>query len=311
MKSRMDRYRNSDSTNKEEYSRSSRNQELYKNIGSNQKYTNFTDVSKIDAYSLNDAKKNYRTREGYKTIKEYTTVDKRPKAQKDLDEFNYLYQDHENRVYDINSVLEHAKENRKNRDELEEKRKLKNTNYNILASLNKEELEKYRKDKVERNKPDEDDLRNLIDTITSKTLAGEISKETGVDLLSDLMATNIMDRVDPKDYESDDNEKEDISKEISEEKEDKIELSREILDKESMKKLEEEKNKLSDPTDDLMKDLDKSFYTKSMDLSDKDFDFGDEYENDKKIPIIVKILLILILIAIVLVGVYFIIQKVK
>ena len=57
MKSRMDRYRNSDSTNKEEYSRSSRNQELYKNIGSNQKYTNFTDVSKIDAYSLNDAKK--------------------------------------------------------------------------------------------------------------------------------------------------------------------------------------------------------------------------------------------------------------
>ena len=311
MKSRMDRYRNSDSTNKEEYSRSSRNQELYKNIGSNQKYTNFTDVSKIDAYSLNDAKKNYRTREGYKTIKEYTTVDKRPKAQKDLDEFNYLYQDHENRVYDINSVLEQAKENRKNRDELEEKRKLKNTNYNILASLNKEELEKYRKDKVERNKPDEDDLRNLIDTITSKTLAGEISKETGVDLLSDLMATNIMDKVDPKDYESDDNEKEDISKEISEEKEDKIELSREILDKESMKKLEEEKNKLSDPTDDLMKDLDKSFYTKSMDLSDKDFDFGDEYENDKKIPIIVKILLILILIAIVLVGVYFIIQKVK
>lgn len=311
MKSRMDRYRNYDSTNKEKYSRSNRNQELYKNIGSNQKYTNFTDVSKIDAFSLNDAKKNYRTREGYKTIKEYSTVDRRPKAQKDLEEFNYLYQDHENRVYDINSVLEHAKENRKNKDELEEKRKLKNTNYNILASLNKEELEKYRKDKVERNKPDENELRNLIDTITSKTLAGEISKDTGVDLLSDLMATNIMDKVDPKDYELDNDKKEDISKELSEEKEDKLNLSSEILDKESMKKLEQEKNKISDPTDDLMKDLDKSFYTKSMDLSDKDFDFGDEYENDKKIPIIVKVLLILILIAIVLVGVYFIFQKIK
>ena len=311
MKSRMDRYRNYDSTNKEKYSRSNRNQELYKNIGSNQKYTNFTDVSKIDAFSLNDAKKNYRTREGYKTIKEYSTVDRRPKAQKDLEEFNYLYQDHENRVYDINSVLEHAKENRKNKDELEEKRKLKNTNYNILASLNKEELEKYRKGKVERNKPDEDDLRNLIDTITSKTLAGEISKDTGVDLLSDLMATNIMDKVDPKDYELDNDKKEDISKELTEEKEDKLNLSSEILDKESMKKLEQEKNKISDPTDDLMKDLDKSFYTKSMDLSDKDFDFGDEYENDKKIPIIVKVLLILILIAIVLVGVYFIFQKIK
>ena len=311
MKSRMDRYRNYDSTNKEKYSRSNRNQELYKNIGSNQKYTNFTDVSKIDAFSLNDAKKNYCTREGYKTIKEYSTVDRRPKAQKDLEEFNYLYQDHENRVYDINSVLEHAKENRKNKDELEEKRKLKNTNYNILASLNKEELEKYRKDKVERNKPDENELRNLIDTITSKTLAGEISKDTGVDLLSDLMATNIMDKVDPKDYELDNDKKEDISKELTEEKEDKLNLSSEILDKESMKKLEQEKNKISDPTDDLMKDLDKSFYTKSMDLSDKDFDFGDEYENDKKIPIIVKVLLILILIAIVLVGVYFIFQKIK
>lgn len=311
MKSRMDRYRNYDSTNKEEYSRSNRNQELYKNIGSNQKYTNFTDVSKIDAFSLNDAKKNYRTREGYKTIKEYSTIDRRPKAQKDLEEFNYLYQDHENRVYDINSVLEHAKENRKTKDELEEKRKLKNTNYNILASLNKEELEKYRKDKVERNKPDEDELRNLIDTITSKTLAGEISKDTGVDLLSDLMATNIMDKVDPKDYELDNGKKEDISKELSDEKEDKLSLSSEILDKESMKKLEQEKNKISDSTDELMKDLDKSFYTKSMDLSDKDFDFGDEYESDKKIPIVVKVLLILILIAIVLVGAYFVYQKIK
>ena len=131
-------------------SRQTRNSELYNNIGNNTKYTNFTDVSQLNAISLDDAKKNYRTREGYQTIKEYGNVERRPKVAKELDEFNYLYQDHENRVYDINSVLAKAKENRKEKDALEEKRKLKNTNYNILANLNPEELKRYREEKNNR-----------------------------------------------------------------------------------------------------------------------------------------------------------------
>ncbi len=301
MKSRMDRYRNIESTDHEVYSRSNKNKDLYKNIGNNTSYTNFTDVSKIDAFSLDDARRNNNTREGYKTIREYGSVDTRPKSQKDLDEFNYLYQDHENRVYDINSVLEKAKENRKNKDELEEKRKLKNTNYNILASLNKEELERYRKDKAERNKPDDNELRNLIDTITSKTLAGEISKETGVDLLSDLMATNVMDRVDPKEYDK------------KEEKQsyDNMELSNIVLDKEDISKIEKVKNEMINTTDDIMKDLDKSFYTKSMDLSDKDFDFDndeDGYE-ESRLSLVLKLILLIILLAVLFVGVYYIIQR--
>lgn len=311
MRSRMDRYRTTDGIDNETISRSDKNQDLYDNLGNNAKYTNFTDVSKIDAISLNDAKKNYRTREGYKTIREYGNVDRRPKAQKDLDEFNYLYQDQENRVYDINSVLEKAKENRKDRDELENKRKLKNTNYNILASLNKEELERYRKDKVEKNKPEEDELRNLIDTITSKTLAGEISKDTGVDLLSDLMATNVMDKVDPKDYDSDGNKKEsDKEEESKEEEKEKIDLSKEVLDEEALKELKQAKKQVTDTTDDIMKDLDKSFYTKSMDLSDKDFDFDDNYEEEKSIPLVIKIILIIILCAIVAIGAYYIVRYV-
>lgn len=310
MRSRMDRYRTIDVADNETISRSDKNQDLYDNIGNNAKYTNFTDVSKIDAISLNDAKKNYRTREGYKTIKEYGNVDTRPKAQKDLDEFNYLYQEQENRVYDINSVLEKAKENRKDRDELENKRKLKNTNYNILASLNKEELERYRKDKVEKNKPEEDELRNLIDTITSKTLAGEISKDTGVDLLSDLMATNVMDKVDPKDYDSDGNKKEPDNEEESKEEDEKekIDLSKEVLNEEDIKELKQAKKQVTDTTDDIMKDLDKSFYTKSMDLSDKDFDIDDDYDEEKGIPIVIKIILIIILCAVVAIGAYYIVK---
>lgn len=299
MRSRMDRYKDIENTDNLS-SRSNKNQDLYKNIGSNTKYTNFTDVSKVDAISLDNAKKNSRTREGYKTIREYGNIDKRPKSQKDLDEFNYLYHDYENRVYDINSVIEKAKQNRTEKDSLEEKRKLKNTNYNILASLNKEELERYKKSKVERNKPEENELRTLIDTITSKTLAGEISKETGVDLLSDLMATNMMDKVDSNKKENSELEKSHVD----------IDLSKEILDKDSINEINKAKNMNLETEDDLMKGLDKSFYTKSMDLSDKDFDFSDgSYIEDKKIPVAIKILLIIVLLVIMAVGIYYVVQK--
>ena len=136
MRSRMERYE------KEEQGqtarRSNKNQELYENIGRNTKYTNFTDVTNANAFDLGTAQKNYRTREGYHQIKEYNDFVPEPKVKKELDEFNYLYQDHENKVYDINSVIAEAKKNRIKKDEMEAKRKLKNTNYNILASLNPE-----------------------------------------------------------------------------------------------------------------------------------------------------------------------------
>ena len=197
MRSRMDRYRELDNDT-ERTSRSRRNQELYQNIGTNAKYTNFTDVTNSNTTLIDRNRRDYSTREAYQKQKDYTSFENKPKVKKELDDFNHLYQDHENRVYDINSILEMAKENRKDKDSMEEKRKLKNTNYNILASLNPEELEKYRKEKQNRNKPDDNELRGLIDTITSKTLAGEISKETGVDLLSDLMATsNLEEAVEP------------------------------------------------------------------------------------------------------------------
>ena len=123
-------------------------------------------------------------------MKKYGGVENQ-KVKKDLEEFNHIYNKHENRVYDINNVLEEARKNREE-DTLEEKRKLKNTSYNILASLNKEELEKFRQEKRERLFKDDDELRDLIDTIASKTLAGEI--EAASDLLSDLMATSIIDK---------------------------------------------------------------------------------------------------------------------
>ena len=298
MRSRMERYQE---RQQETSSRSTKNQELYENIGRNTKYTNFTDVTNANAFDLDAAQKNYRTREGYHQMKEYNPImPEQPKVKKELDEFNYLYQDRENKVYDINSVIEEAKKNRIKKDELEAKRKLKNTSYNILASLNPEELEKYRKEKVERTKPDEDELRTLIDTITSKTLAGEIDQATSVNLLSDLMATNMMDRVDKPVKEDKKEEKED---EDDEELEKSLSLSKEILDKDQIEKV----NKLKDEktSSSIMDESDTDFYTRSMDLSDKDFEMDEEFK-EKKMPVIVKIILIIVVIAVIAISGYFI-----
>lgn len=303
MRSRMERYE------KEEQGqtarRSNKNQELYENIGRNTKYTNFTDVTNANAFDLGTAQKNYRTREGYHQIKEYNDFVPEPKVKKELDEFNYLYQDHENKVYDINSVIAEAKKNRIKKDEMEAKRKLKNTNYNILASLNPEELEKYRKEKVERTKPDEEELRELIDTITSKTLAGEIDQRTSVDLLSDLMATNMMDRVEMPQKDEEESPEDEIENEPkdTEEIEEKLSLSKEILDKDQIdkvNKLKEEKGSGS-----IMDESDTDFYTRSMDLSDKDFEMDDEFK-EKKMPLAIKIILIILVIAVIAVAGYFI-----
>ena len=300
MRSRMERYEKE--TQQETSRRSSKNKELYENIGRNTKYTNFTDVANANAFDLGTAQKNYRTREGYHQMKEYSdTFIQEPKIKKELDNFNYLYQDHENKIYDINSVLAEAKKNRVKKDELEAKRKLKNTNYNILASLNPEELEKYRKEKVERTRPDEEELRDLIDTITSKTLAGEIDQATSVDLLSDLMATNMMDRVENPEEEK----KEETTPEQDDEEEieERLSLSKEILDKEQLDKVN--KLKEQEKTGSIMDDSDTDFYTRSMDLSDKDFEMDDEFK-EKKMPLAIKIILIILIIAVIAVAGYFI-----
>ena len=299
MRSRMERYEKQE--NNQTSRRSSKNQELYENIGRNTKYTNFTDVTNANAFDLGTAKKNYRTREGYHQMKEYNDFKPETKVKKELEDFNYIYQDHENKVYDINSVLAEAKKNRIQKDELEAKRKLKNTNYNILASLNPEELEKYRKEKVERTRPDTGGLRDLIDTITSKTLAGEIDQATSVDLLSDLMATNIMDRVEPEEKQK---EVEDKELEKEEEIEERLALSKEILDKAQL----EEVNKLKDQQrekNSIMASSDTDFYTRSMDLSDEDFEMDEEFK-EKKLPLAIKIILIILVLAVIAVAGFFI-----
>ena len=115
--SRMERY---DSANKKRVlSRTEKNQDLYNDLGRLEKYTTLTDVSKIDAVELASAKKNYRTREGYHSLKDYDIEMEKPKEKKELEEFNFLY-DNKKKTYDINKVLEEAKELREKDSKLRE-----------------------------------------------------------------------------------------------------------------------------------------------------------------------------------------------
>ena len=131
---RMDRYQEETT----HMSRLDKNKELYQNVSSNSIYTNITDVTNANAFEINNLEDNSKTtREAYQKMRKYQDIEPTPKNKKELEDFNYLYQKQENKVYDINSVLEQARKNRQDKDELDDKRKLKNNSYNILAGINK------------------------------------------------------------------------------------------------------------------------------------------------------------------------------
>lgn len=308
---RMDRY-NEESNNRP--NRYEKNQELYQDIATNQKYTNITDVTNANAFEINNSNRSYTSRESYQQMKKYQNVEPVPRVKKELEDFNRLLKNDEKKVYDINSVLEEARKNRQEQDKLESKRKLKNTSYNILADLNQEELEKYREEKKKKiMTPEEEEFTDLINTIASKTLAGEIDKATSINLLSDLMATSVMDKVEDKsslgleeDIEKEKQEKEELEeKEDSEEEKDKTEdlsLSKEKLEEIAQKKDEIEKNTQK------LTGADNDFYTRSMDLSDEDFEMDDEFK-DTGMPLILKIIIVVLIIALIAVATYFIYQR--
>ena len=166
------------------------------------------------------------------------------------------------------SILEEAKKNRVKYDELEKKRKLRENDYATLADINNKE--QYSRKKSEKD-IDEEELTNLINTITSHNLREEIeeaSKKSNIgdeEILSELLATNV-----------DLNLEEGIAEEFT------------------------KQNKIND--------IDDSFYTKSMDLSEQDFEFSEELERDRKTKIkIIGVIIVIILIACVVA--YFIMKQ--
>ena len=319
---RMDRY-GEESTNR--VSRTDKNKDIYENYTMNPVYTNLSDVTNSNAYEINPNTSidSHTTREAYQKLREYQNVEL-PKEKKELEDVNYLSKRQENKVYDINSVLENARKNRESVDELDEKRKLKNNAYNILSGKNRKQLEKYREERAKRlATPEEEELRELIDTIASKTLAGEIDKATSVDLLSDLMATNMLDVVEGSGELEQITTTHEITSVDGEVVDEKIKVTKEEFDTDEIKdtstsgysdtsdidiKEAEVKEDKNSKTQQIDKIKDPDFYTRSMDLSDKDFDMSDDFKEDK-VPIGLKILIFLLVIIIVGIAAYIIHQR--
>ena len=282
----MERYEQSHNTTSTNVSRTrqsrlAKNEELYQDLGKTMKYTTIT--TEIPTIKLDAAKKNYRTREGYHQVKDFSHFfeEEKPESKKELEEFNSLYDMEENRVYDINSILEQAKKERTLIDEKEKKRKLKNDKYNILATMDQAEIEAIKNRKRVLQDEEEEEMKELIDTITSHNLRDEIDgakNEENNSLLADLMATSVQDKIDAP-------------------------IATKIEQHSSLKGI-------SDPR--LAQNIDESFYTKSMDLSDKDFDMDDELEEevkDSKGILILKIFFLLLLMVVVVVGAYYIVKS--
>ena len=271
MRSRLDRYNDNNST-KQTISRLSKNKYLYDDLNNKigfEELVDFNTQTRIELTSLNE---NRRSRESYQQLKDYQGLIKRDNAVVIEEE-----KEEEDKVFDINSILEEARKNRNQIDELEKKRKLKNDEYNVLSDLNK----KYLSKSGEKEEKDEyEGLEELINTITSKTLAGELKKveekEEG-DLLSELMATNVDLQVKtPSEYEKD------VTTD---------EIAVKVYDND--KETEET--------------VDNSFYTRSMDLSEHDFDEDMERKYSIKKGILIFVVTIILLAIIVVVG-YFVLQ---
>jgi len=308
---RMDRYKDEAP---HRVNRLEKNQDLYQDLANNTKYTNITDVSNANAFELTKDSGDISSRESYQQMRKYGGMQDVPKVKKELDDFNHIYQKKEKKIYDINSVLEEARKNRDEKDALEEKRKLKYTSYNILAGINLEELAKYREEKKNRAKtPQEEEIHDLMDTIASKTLAGEMSKEATVELLSDLMATNIMDKVVPADEMGDPEENpEDLEPQIISTQTIMVEETSEqppVEEKISQTDMNLLEEKVEEKTAEN-KTLDKDFYTKSMDLSTSDLELSDEFK-DKGLPVGIKLLIAFLILSIIAIAVYFVYLRLK
>ena len=127
------------------------------------------------------------------------------------------------------------------------------------------------------------------------------------------MATNVLDKVDPQKVDEPTiTEVVEVTEEVEipedEKIDEKLSLSKEILDNEQVKKLNDTTTGNLSIKEQFEK-KDDDFYTRSMDLSDKDFNLKDDFK-EKSLPIGVKILIFLLVIAVVAATVYFIHQKI-
>ena len=263
MPSRMERYYHADSEIKQ---RTRRNQELYKKIYEGGEYTNIEGIASIGSTNeidISKIKQMLQNREDYKREKKYRGII--PKEESI--EIPIIEEPDEDRNYDIRDVLNKAKVERTDSDN--KQRSLRNTQYNILKSLQMDEDKNYTK--YSDLEKEEDELKELINTITSTSM---LNKMNDRDLCLDLF----------QDLKSSDNTMVGTSSSIQ------------SLLKEEKERYKQEKEE----DDDEKLEMDKSFYTSSLGFGEDDFEDLQEMKHTmKKHSLMMKIVLFLLFVIII------------
>lgn len=321
MSSRMDKYKDEERVTE---SRTARNQKIYGelnekdfediNLTSNISVIN-TDTENLDIDTLKEI-----LNEKYK--KESKKI-QRPK-EKIVEEKDFIDEEHEDtKEYDLKKVIETAHKNKTSDYDEERFKKIRETQYDILNSLNinkgdNDDNIENEKNLEENLTVEEANLMTLIKTVNENASKKKKPKPIEDDLLSDLKGdeskTEVLDPIPIEETEPD--KKPTLVEELEKTKQ----LSRKEIDDEIDKlttklddvieKVKEEVDKEEDNEDEkqLSKtaELTNSFYTGKFQINKNDMDdFKDLEDELSGGSIFIKILIILLVLIIIAVAVYF------
>ncbi len=246
MKARMEKY----DTNTENKKRTARNENLYSEVGNMN--IDYVDIDVDNAVELNPTKSGRTSREDFQKQRELNKI--LPSNREKTNNMQEYTETKEDRVYDINEILSMARQNKLFEDS--EKKRLINTEYNILTKLDV--------DKLENETMKKEDLRSLIDNIYEKEApkspekVKKYSRSEEARLLNDLFEDTIT--------------KDNIN--LQEE------LSKEILDKNEEEADEETKEQVNEEEEVVATQI----IPKSDDMADTTtmYDFGIDKKSKKK-----------------------------
>ncbi|MBQ6546911.1 MAG: hypothetical protein IJL74_02810, partial [Bacilli bacterium] len=158
MKARMEKYDVDTSVKK----RTTKNEKLYSEVGNMN--IDYVDIDVDNAVELNPTKSGRTSREDFQKQRELNKI--LPKSSEVSDDTQEYVEAKEDRVYDINEILSMARKNQLFEDS--EKKRLINTEYNILSKLDVGQLENENMKK--------EDLKSLIDDIYEKEAPKKVKK---------------------------------------------------------------------------------------------------------------------------------------
>ena len=249
MSSRMEKYHSNHVDSG--YNRSKKNEAIYKQIQDSEQYSNIEEVITIDTNNeieIEKVKDLITSRENYKKEKVYKSL----LAKKEEVPVREPVEQEEEKNYDLKELLSQAKASKK--DDKDRYRKLKKINYNIREKLSP---------KVTNPDTDEEELKQLINTISRNKELNDLANKADVGLFDELKSDTMVGTPET--------------------------VKNIIEETKSQTHLEENENTTSS--------FDNSFFTSSMNFDTKDFEELEEHKSStplKVIMIIISVLLIII-----------------